>query len=152
MDSTETEGEMAEDGLWEPLVIIETADITESVSQTRGDCSSVAFDHNCEGKHTVMEEEDKNGDSREASMCSEHHKQQLQATDEESNKEDSKNTDEEQNKCTTQQVGQTHENVNESPEDDGKVAKNQLQVDTEGSAPEQQAKATNSPEEDAKQV
>lgn len=145
---------MAEEGLWEPLVIIETGDIITSGSERRGESSSVAFDHNCDGKHTVKEEEeDQIEDSREATMCSEHHKQQSQATEEENKAEERKNTDEEQNKCTAQQVGQTHEKVNESLEDDGQVAKNQLQVDTECSTScEQQAQGTNSTEEDAKQV
>lgn len=152
-DGAETEGEMAEEGLWEPLVIIETGDMM-SASERRGESSSVASDHNRDAKHTLKEEEkDKNEDSREGTMCSEHHKEQSEATEEENEAEESKNTDEEQNECATQQVGQTHEKVPESLEDDGKVAKNQQQVDTECSTScEPKAKGTNSPEEDAKQV
>lgn len=139
---------MAEEGLWEPLVIIETGDAITSGSERRGECSSDAFDH-CDGKHTVKEEEDKIEDGREASMCSEHHKQS-QAIEEENKTEESNNTDEEQNKCATKQVGETREKVNESLEDDGEVAKNQLQVDTERSTSCEQVQR--SAEEDAKQV
>lgn len=146
---------MAEEGLWEPLVIIEMGDMMASGRERRGESSSVAFDHNCDGKHTVKEEEeeDQNEDSREATMCSEHHKQQSQAAEEENKAEESKNPDEEQNKRTTQQVEQTHEKAHESLEDDGQVAKNQLQVDTGCSTScEQQAQGAKGPEEDAKQV
>lgn len=140
---------MAEVGLWEPLIIIETGDIMTSVSEGRGENSSIAFDHNSGEKHTVKGEEHKN----EATKCSEHHKNQSQATEEETEAEESKNTEEENNKCTSQEVGQTHEKVNECLEDDGKVSKNQLQVDPECSTScEQQPEGTNSPEEDAKQV
>lgn len=139
---------MAEEGLWEPLVIIETGDAITSGSERRGECSSDAFDH-CDGKHTVKEEEDKIEDGREATMCSEHHKQS-QAIEEENKAEESNNTDEEQNKCATKQVGETREKVNESLEDDGEVAKNQLQVDTERSTSCEQVQR--SAEEDAKQV
>ncbi|CAF91498.1 unnamed protein product, partial [Tetraodon nigroviridis] len=141
---------MAEEGLWEPLVIIEPGDITTSGSES----TSAAFDPNCDKRRTVKEEEkDKNGDSREAAVCSDQHKQQSRAAEEENKAEESKSAKEELSKSAAPQVGQTHENVNESLEDEGKGAKNQLQVDAECSTScEQQAKGTNSLEEEAKQA
>lgn len=145
---------MAEERLWEPLVIIETGDIMSSGSERWGESASVAFDHSCDGKHTAKEEgKDKSGDSGEATVCSEERKQQLRAKGEEYKAEESKSEDAEQNKRAARQDGQTREKVSESLEDEGKVAKNQLQVDAECStACEQQAKGTMSPEEEAKQV
>lgn len=146
---TETEAEMAEEGLWELLVIIETEDKMMSGSERRPENSSVAFDHNSDREHALKKEEE---DKNEATVYSEHHKQQSQATEEENKAEESKNT-EEQSKNTTQQVRQSHEIVTESLEDHGKIAKNQLQEDTEFSAScEKQAEGTNSPEEDVKWV
>lgn len=149
-DSTETEGEMAEEGLLEPLVIIETGDVETSGS------SSVAFEQSCDGEPTLKEEEahteDKNDDTRGAALCSEQQKTKLQAREEEwgeKRAEERKNTGGGGNKCASQ----THEKVHESFENDEKVARNQLQVDTECSTScEQPVEGTKSPAEDAKQV
>lgn len=153
-DSRGTEGEMAEEGLLDPLVIIEIGDVVTSVSE-----SSLTFDHSCDGEPNVKEEErteDKNKDTRGATLSSEHQKQQSQAKEEEwgeKRAEGSKNADEGQNKCASQEVGQTHEKVNESLEDDEKVAINQLQVNAGClTSCEQRVEGTKSPEEEAKQV
>lgn len=141
---------MAEEGLWEPLVIIETGDAVTSGDERRAESGSVAFDHNGDGERALKEEEE---EKEGATVCSQHHKQQPQATEEENKAEESKKTEEEESKNTTQQVGQTHEKETESLEDAGKVAGNQLREDTEFSAScEQQAEGRNSPEEDVKQV
>lgn len=147
---------MAEEGLLDPLVIIEMGDVMTSVSES----GSVAFEHSCDGEHNVKEEEerteDKNKDTRGATLSSEHQKQRSQAREEgweEKRAEESKSADEGQNKCASQQVGQTREKVNESLEDDEKVAINQLQVNAGClTSCEQRAEGTKSPEEEAKQV
>lgn len=149
-DNTETKGEMAEEGLLEPLVIIETGDIETSGS------SSVAFEKSCDGDPTLKEEEvhmvDKNDDTRGTTLCSEQQKTKSQAREEEwgeKRAEENKNRSGEGNKCASQ----THEKVHESLGNDEKVARNQLQVDTECSTScEQPVERTKSPEEDAKQV
>lgn len=133
-------GEMAEEGLLEPLVIIETGDVETSGS------SSVAFEQSCDGEPTLKEEEahmeDKNDDTRGATLCIEEEWGGKRA-------EESKNTGGGGNKCASQ----THEKVHESLENDEKVAINQLQVYTECSTScEQPVEGTKSPEEDAKQV
>lgn len=139
---------MAEEGLLDPLVIIEMGDDVTSASES----GSVAFDHSCDGEHNAKEEEerteDKNKDTTGATLSSEHQKQRSQAREEES-----KNADEGQNECASQQVGQTHEKVDESLEDDKKVATNQPQVNAGClTSCEQRAEGTKGPEEEAKQV
>eukprot|EP00066_Takifugu_rubripes_P014120 XP_011603386.1 PREDICTED: G-protein-signaling modulator 1-like [Takifugu rubripes] len=140
---------MAEEGLLEPLVIIEPGDVETSGS------SSVAFEQSCDEEPTLKEEEahmeDKNDDTRGATLCSEQQKTKSQAREEELGEkraEESKNAGGGGDKSASQ----THEKVPESLENDEKVARNQLQVDTDCSTScEQPVEGTRSPEEDAKQ-
>lgn len=120
-----------------------------SGSGRRGECSSAASDHARDGKHAAVEEGGDGEDGAQATVGSERREQQSEATGEETQAGESKDTDEERAKCRAQQVGQAQERV----EDDGELAKKQLQVDAERSGSrEQQAEGTKSPEEDAKQV
>lgn len=141
---------MAEEGLLEPLVIIEAGDVAPGAS------SPVASEHGRDGEPTLKEEEarveGKRADATGAALCWEQQQPKSQAREGEwegKRAEESKNTAGGESRCAPQ----THDDVNESLEEDEKVAGDQLQVDAEClSSCEQPAEVTKSPAEDAKQV
>ncbi|XP_035527965.1 G-protein-signaling modulator 1 [Morone saxatilis] len=182
MDCAKIKVEMAEEGLLEPLVIIEEGDVTEGVIERGAVSSSVVIVQSSSGDSALKREEehtgeDKNEEDIAGKMCSEGQKREKQPANAEDNqtgevvvnegdkKEDDKpeeteNMNDGQNSGAGESEGKTHEvmRINEKTEKprdmgDKKVTQNNPEVDIKRlNSSEEQPEGTKSQEEDSKKA